>query len=55
MSSQTKLVVIGALLAVLAIGAPIYFYVKDFHNLSRSPNPSDWASFEIISVGFWAQ
>lgn len=46
MSKQTKLIIwIGSLIAIITIAAPIYFYVKDFHSLPRSKNPTDWASF----------
>ncbi len=33
------------MIALLLIGSPIYFYVKDFHQFPRSTNPSDWGTF----------
>jgi len=46
MSKQTKWIIgIGSLIALLAIAAPIYYYVKDFHDLNRSSNPPDWGTF----------
>ena len=46
MSNRTKtLLGLTCLVALLLICAPIYFYVKDFHQFSRSTNPSDWGTF----------
>jgi uncharacterized membrane protein len=41
-------IVLGSILAlvtVLVIAAPIYYYRKDFHELPRSSNPADWGTF----------
>jgi len=46
MSKRPKWIIgIASLIALLAIAAPIYYYVKDFHGLQRSSNPPDWGSF----------
>ncbi|WP_312899994.1 hypothetical protein [Chryseobacterium taichungense] len=36
---------IGSLLSIIAICTPIFFYIKDFHQLNRSTTPSDWGTF----------
>lgn len=46
MSKQTKLLLwIGILIVLFAIATPIYFYVHDFHTLSRSTKPAEWGTF----------
>lgn len=46
MTRKIQLIIFGVLiLVILAIAAPIYFYVKDFHSLQRSTNPADWGTF----------
>ncbi len=46
MTTQTKWIIgIASLIALLAITAPIYYYVNDFHELPRSSKPSDWGTF----------
>lgn len=46
MYKRTKWIIgIGSLISLIAIVAPIYFYINDFHDLPRSSNPSDWGTF----------
>lgn len=46
MSRKTRQLIFGAtLFVIVAIAAPIFFYVKDFHSLQRSTNPADWGTF----------
>lgn len=46
MTKTTKLIIaLTTLFAIIAIAAPIYFYVKDFHALQRSTDPADWGTF----------
>ncbi|HEX7904910.1 MAG TPA: hypothetical protein VF487_13620 [Chitinophagaceae bacterium] len=46
MSKRIKWIIrIGSLVVLIAIAAPIYYYVKDFNELPRSANPSDWGTF----------
>jgi len=52
MSKRTKLIIgIGILITLLAIAAPIFYYVKDFHDIHRSSNPSDWGTFGDFFAG----
>lgn len=46
MHGQTKWIIgLGSSIALLLIAAPIYYYVKDFHDLSRSSDPAVWGTF----------
>lgn len=46
MSGQTKWIIgIASLFALLAIIAPVAYYIHDFHKLDRSSVPSDWGPF----------
>lgn len=38
-------IVLGSIIALLAILAPIYYYRRDFHELPRSSDPADWGTF----------
>lgn len=46
MSNQTKIIIgIGSVIAMIMIGVPIWYYIKDFYDLPRSSNPQDWGTF----------
>ncbi|MGF7230590.1 hypothetical protein [Arachidicoccus sp.] len=46
MTNKTKwFLSLSVFLTIVVICTPIFFYVKDFHELQRSDNPSDWAAF----------
>jgi uncharacterized membrane protein len=46
MSKGTRwLIGLASFVAMTAMFAPVYFYVKDFGDLPRSSNPSDWGTF----------
>ncbi|SEL62355.1 hypothetical protein SAMN04488505_102702 [Chitinophaga rupis] len=47
MSTLTKWIIgiAAGLITLLAIAAPIYYYVHDFHDLPRSSDPADWGTF----------
>jgi uncharacterized membrane protein len=46
MNKRTQWIIgIATLLSLLTIVTPVYFYIKDFHEFSRSTNPNDWGTF----------
>lgn len=46
MSKKAKsIIAVFSIFALFAIAAPIYFYIKDFHELPRSSDPAEWGPF----------
>lgn len=46
MSRRTKWIIgLASLIVLIIISLPVYYYWHDFHNNSRSTNPSDWGTF----------